>query len=119
VTPDGIGTMTLVVTATDECGSNRVKTLAVNVQRCKGKVTDIVITPNPTTGIINVEIQDTYLTDGNYHVMVVSQLSGLEFQSDYSSKNFTINLGELQNGVYSILVYREDSSAAATFIINN
>jgi hypothetical protein len=119
VTPDGIGTMTLVVTATDECGSNRVKTLAVNVQRCKGKVTDIVITPNPTTGIINVEVQDTYLAEGNYHVMIVSQISGLEFQSDYSSKNFSINLGELQNGVFSILVYREDSSAAATFIINN
>jgi hypothetical protein len=118
VEPDGIGTMTLVVTATDECGSSRVKTKEINVQRCRDKMENIIITPNPTTGIINVEIQDTYVTDGNYQVLIISQMSELKFQSDYSTKNFSINLGELQNGVYSILVYRGDTSATATFIIN-
>lgn len=118
VEPDGIGTMTLVVTATDECGSSRVKTKEINVQRCRDKMENIIITPNPTTGTINVEIQDTYVTDGNYQVLIISQMSELKFQSDYSTKNFSINLGELQNGVYSILVYRGDTSATATFIIN-
>jgi len=110
--------MTLVVTATDECGSSLVKTKVINVQRCRDKMENIVITPNPTTGIINVEIQDTYVTDGSYHVLIISQMSELKFQSDYSNKNFSISLGELQNGVYNILVYREDTSASATFIIN-
>ena len=118
VEPDGTGTMTLVVTATDECGSSLVKTKVINVQRCRDKMENIVITPNPTTGIINVEIQDTYVTDGSYHVLIISQMSELKFQSDYSNKNFSISLGELQNGVYNILVYREDTSASATFIIN-
>ena len=110
--------MTLVVTATDECGNSRVKTKEVNVQRCRDKMERVVVTPNPTTGAINVEIQDTYVTDGTYHVLVISQMSELKFQSDYLSKNFSINLGELQNGVYSILVYRDDTSTSATFIIN-
>ena len=118
VEPDGTGTMTLVVTATDECGNSRVKTKEVNVQRCRDKMERVVVTPNPTTGAINVEIQDTYVTDGTYHVLVISQMSELKFQSDYLSKNFSINLGELQNGVYSILVYRDDTSTSATFIIN-
>lgn len=118
VVPDGTGTMKLVVTATDECGNSRVKTKEISVRRCRDKMENIVITPNPTTGTINVEVQDTYMTDGTYHVLVISQISELKFQSDYLNKSFSINLGELQNGVYSILVYREDTSATATFIIN-
>jgi hypothetical protein len=118
VVPDGTGTMTLSVTATDGCGNTLTRTRTVIVNKCKDGIESIAITPNPSTGVIDVNVIDSYNTDGTYHILVINQMSELKFQSDNTTKNFSLNLGELQNGVYRILIYRETSSSSANFIIN-
>jgi hypothetical protein len=119
VEPDGTGSMTLIVTATDGCGNSLVKTKAVSVQGCHNRMENIIVTPNPTaTGIVNVTIQDTYVTEGAYQVYITNQMSELKYQSNEFSKYFSVNLGELPNGMYYIHVYREDISGSASFIIN-
>lgn len=115
---DARGTMTITVTGMDECGNSRDKSFELTVQKCGFEMQQLVVSPNPTTGTINVQVQDTYDTEGTYHIVVINQMSELKFQSDYNNKEFSVNLGELQNGVYSILVYRGETSATATFIIN-
>lgn len=119
VQPDGTGSMTLVVTATDGCGNSRVKTKAISVQGCHNKMENIIVTPNPTaTGNVSVAIQDTYITEGIYQIYITNQMSELKHQSTQISKHFSLNLGELPNGMYYIYIYREDISGSASFIIN-
>ena len=80
---------------------------------------NIIVTPNPTsTGNVNITIQDTYDTEGTYQVYITNQMSELKYQSNVFIKDFSVNLGELPNGMYYIHIYREDISGSASFIIN-
>lgn len=117
VIPNNTGTMTLVVTATDGCGGNASATKSINVQRCLERIQEIRVTPNPSLGVINVTVQDTYSTEGMYHVLVTNQM-GVQYQSNFSYRSFSINLEQLQDGAYNVLVFRDDSSASAAFVIS-
>lgn len=118
VEPHATGTLNLTVTATDKCGNSLVKTLTTSIQKCPDMMRRILITPNPTSGQVSVEVDDTYETEGTYQVYIVNQMSELKYQAEYPAKEFSINLGELQNGLYNILVYRDATSASASFIVN-
>jgi hypothetical protein len=119
IKPQSEGYMTLTVTATDGCGNSLTRTFGAFIEGCAGQIENIVVTPNPSaTGIINVTIQDTYETEGTYLVYITNQMSELKFQNTVSTKEFSLNLGEFQNGVYYIHIYREDTSDSASFMIN-
>ncbi|MDX1910877.1 MAG: M43 family zinc metalloprotease [Saprospiraceae bacterium] len=119
VLPDGTGAMTLVVTAQDVCGNTLTKTKAINVGPCRNQLENIIIAPNPTTsGIIDITIQDTYLTEGTYLVFVANQMSEIKYQGEKTTKQFSLNLSELPNGIFYLHLYREEISGTASFVIN-
>lgn len=119
IKPKSEGYMTLTVTATDPCGNNLTKTFEAFIEGCGGQIENIIVTPNPSaTSIVNVTIQDSYETEGIYSIFITNQMSELKLQSTVSTKEFSLNLGEFQNGIYFIHVYREDTSDSASFIMN-
>ncbi|MBV6439215.1 MAG: hypothetical protein EPGJADBJ_00854 [Saprospiraceae bacterium] len=117
VEADAPGLMTLTVVATDGCGNNLTKSRSFNVGRCDKQ--QMSITPNPTSSVINVMIEDEFTIEGIYTTYIVSQFSELKFQGDFSTKTFQINVATLPNGVYYIHAIRENQILSATFIVNH
>jgi hypothetical protein len=114
---DGPGTMTLTAVATDGCGNSLTKSSLFNVTRCNRERMEI--TPNPTSDVINVKIEDEFTIEGEYTTYIISQFSELKFQGDFSSKQFQINVATLPNGIYYVHTIRETQILSTTFIVNH
>ncbi len=114
---DGSGTMTLTVVATDGCGNSLTKSRPFNVNRCSRERMEI--TPNPTSDVINVTIEDEFTVEGAYTTYIVSQFSELKFQGDFSNKQFQINVATLPSGIYYIHAIRNNQILSATFVVNH
>jgi hypothetical protein len=114
---DAIGTMTITATGIDGCGNSLTKSRTFNVKKCGFAQMDI--SPNPSTDVINVTIEDEFTEEGTYTAYIVSQFSELKFQGDFPNKAFQINVSTLPNGIYYIHALRENQILSSTFLVNH
>lgn len=76
-------------------------------------ISNIIIYPNPTTGIVKIEskkkIKNVKLKD----------INGKKIKSNYSKERATINISNLSTGVYFLTIKLEDNTLESKKIIKN
>lgn len=108
----GVGTFSITYTYTDvnSCQASMAQNIVVEVCTSVDNASNEMITkmfPNPTTGILNIEVNngnknyDLYLTD----------VTGRElFKTTSDKKTFALDMEEYSNGVYFIRLVSEGST---------
>lgn len=114
------GVYTITLTVTNDCGTKTI-TRAVSffpVGITKLENQNVKVYPNPTRGILNLNMQDF---DGKAQVKVLD-LAGKELLSkemDFiNSANSTINLAQFNQGVYIVQVYWAGKSSTFRIVKN-
>lgn len=74
---------------------------------------EVLVFPNPTTGILNIQISDS----SEYNIEVFN-LSGQLILKSQISRNTTLNLNDLPKGVYFLRLYNIKSSIYRKIILN-
>ena len=106
------------VTANNGCGTSAAKILAVTIGSCTASVAKInelyinttfdqkiKIYPNPTTGLVNINIENGKVE--KYQVQVLDGAGRLVYQRDFiwNGANIPADLRHLAKGIYSITVF--------------
>jgi hypothetical protein len=95
-------TSTYTVTGTDANGCNNTATVIQKVDACTGvkenKITNagIKLYPNPTNGIINLEV------DSDTEMIIINSIGQVVYVSQFSAGHHQINLEHLAKGIYVV-----------------
>ena len=73
------------------------------------------IYPNPTNGILYVEMKN--FSTSEYYLKVVDLLGNVVHQSRVSTVNSQINLQDLSNGIYNVLIGNDDKTLERKIVI--
>lgn len=112
-----IGIYDVEVSATDECGNTSICNVSVIVDVATNNLSiekpDIVLFPNPTTGQLNIVL--------NENGPVVVELFGMHGQrillENYSNSSFNLNLAHLAKGMYSIRLTTDKQTISEKVIL--
>jgi hypothetical protein len=103
------GMTTLTVRGMNDCGGGGVSLeFPIQVDDCTGieKIlaeTGFAVSPNPSNGIFNITFSKDASTD--YQITILNMTGEEVFESVVSGKNHeTINVSELKNGIYFMLI---------------
>lgn len=121
----GVGIHTITYSFIDVNGCENFATETIEVIELIG-VNDFenginfVIYPNPNQGLLNLELNSTFVND--FEVKVVNQLGAIIFTRNISvadASEFSFNLSSLANGVYYFLLNSDKQNYAKKIIVNN
>jgi hypothetical protein len=103
------GMTTLTVRGMNDCGGGELsQEFPIQVDDCTGieKIlaeTGFAVSPNPSNGVFNITFSKDASTD--YHITILNMTGEEVFESVVSGKNHeTINVSELKNGIYFMLI---------------
>lgn len=120
----GLGEHTITYTYTDEYGCINDAQTTVIVVNCVGigenKAVAMELYPNPTTGILNLNINANQFDNGNLSVVdavgkEVYRKEGLNINGSY---NTTIDLSGQPQGIYFVIINGESGRATKKIFLN-
>ncbi len=103
------GLAILTVEGMNDCGGGGVSELfQIQADDCTGieqllAETGFAVTPNPSNGVFNLAFGKT--AKGEYHITILNMTGEEVFETVFSGKNHeTINISELKNGMYFMMM---------------
>jgi hypothetical protein len=80
---------------------------------------NVSVFPNPTTGIVNIELKNLNIQASSNHSFVMFDATGKKvFENKYFSKSSLLfHVGDLQNGMYYWLLTTENTSYNGKLIL--
>ena len=101
----------------NQCGNTVEKVGAVNVSQCNGGGGMFRVTPNPTKGIIQVDLpNDVFIENKQKVVTIMDRYSNQIFEREIYNNSLSFNLGRLENGFYYVNVFYEGRTFSATVL---
>ncbi len=99
--------------------TNKVMTVApgepVNVNNLEA-VFPISIAPNPTSGLININLSEN--TEGDLSYKIMSATGQLIMQGQFSNSIESLDLSAYQNGMYFISIFNETHATTKKIVLN-
>jgi hypothetical protein len=89
-------------------------TLATNIASNKIDVTNVYVYPNPTTGVVKIDLNIFGETE-----LILYTITGQKlFTKTVNDKTSTIDLGNLSNGIYYLQIKNEGGISTEKLILN-
>jgi hypothetical protein len=116
----GIGTINIFVNVTKGACAVNSDTISITFTVCVGLVeysnnTNIRLYPNPTTGMVNIEVNGI---DGNAFMKIYSPQGQVIYSKELNSNlKADLDLSRLSKGVYFIKINNEETNIFSKLII--
>jgi len=117
-TPSTAGSYTYTVTVTNNVGCTSTAAVNVTVNTCTDveentiEKTELIIYPNPTTGIIN--LNEEFILNNDFEIWVCNSFGKIIFKAE---NNGVVDLSAFANGVYYLTVVTEGRNAVNRKVI--
>lgn len=120
VTFEAAGTQTVALTTVNGCDSVVTMTLFTNVGIDNHNPDAfLMIYPNPTTGIVNVECTMKNVQLGNVEIQVVDMFGKLACTTETSLQRTHIDISDLAKGIYFVKVVADGNTVAVRKVIKD